>query len=695
MGPASLVISTAGPTPANLQVAAMSVSGASQTSGFEVFAHSGTGAASSISTSVTPLTAGAWGFDVVGTAGTITTLNANAGQTQRQQQDNTQSDVAISTKVFATTAPSSMGWTFNASATNAGHVIGVWAPAPGGGSPPGPRDIRTKVVKITSPGSTGNTAITGVGFQGKGAFFWGVPVQSTAVAVDAAQWLGIVDNLTPTPRQKSVMVAGQNGVANTRRAADGANAISILRADNDTPVVVGRVVSWNADGFTVNFTTVSAGYVIYALVFGGSDLSTFVGETAASAGAVTGVTFSPDIGLAITFCDTLGNAGSAPSTQSFGAFDRALNKWWVGSYQGSDAAAQNQKDSVLRTTGFLGQLLQGAIAWELSPTAVTADGFTWSGTNTDGFFFLLLGFNGGRATVGTFTKTTSAAPALQTLPDPGWKPQAYILASAVKNSQAIGSAPGTRVAIGAFAGSGRQESTLRTDVNNAQNADQRANDDKVLGLGSTNAAYDALATAHQIVNDTPELEWNPNDANARIIGFVEVEVGTTNFVEVSVLSTATSSSTAQMVVTGPMSALVAAQSSVSVTLTGGVPFQPGELLVLIDAASVETTGTALTTVLSHTIPLNTAIFGTVEFGARNEHVLSELDTFSIDFMATAHDGLVAQSTPAHIVGRPGWNVILDNGGPGVIRARVQGPSGVTLRWSCVLRAHEVFQVVSP
>ena len=114
----------------SIAAAVMSVKGAQQGAP-EVFGQSGVASSKTISTPVTPLTTGALAFDVVATlGGDVNSLTAGSGQTRRQQQDGSSSDVAVSTKPVSPPGSSSLSWTFNATASRAGHVVAAWAPAP-------------------------------------------------------------------------------------------------------------------------------------------------------------------------------------------------------------------------------------------------------------------------------------------------------------------------------------------------------------------------------------------------------------------------------------------------------------------------------------------------------------------------------------------------------------------------------------
>jgi len=270
------------------------------------------------------------------------------------------------------------------------------------------------------------------------------------------------------------------------------------------------------------------------VAFGGEDLQAFVGESLASASPVSNVPFRPELVFAATAC----NAPSQTNTygnQSFGVFNDDLNQWWVGSYQGTEAeASEDQKDSVLYTDGFIGQMYQANMTWSLSVTSITDTGFAWSGSNSDVFHYLALNLSGLDTFVGNFTKeTTGGAPVSQDLPDFGFTPGFYMLASGCETDEVPSTPNNSRVTLGAYDGT-TQHSTTRTDevITDAsnQNADQRSSSSAVLGISDLDAAYDALATAQPITDSTPTVQWSPNDTNAYIIGVVGIEEPGANLV---------------------------------------------------------------------------------------------------------------------------------------------------------------------
>ncbi|MGD9035721.1 MAG: type II secretion system protein [Syntrophobacterales bacterium] len=104
-------------------------------------------AQSTISTSITTLTDGAWLVDVVhsGNPGTFT---ANSGQTVRYDQASSTSEVAGSTLLVASAGSTSLGW-INTSANRLAQAVAAFAPATGCGSGVG----GTNLVMVTGDGA--------------------------------------------------------------------------------------------------------------------------------------------------------------------------------------------------------------------------------------------------------------------------------------------------------------------------------------------------------------------------------------------------------------------------------------------------------------------------------------------------------------------------------------------------------------
>jgi hypothetical protein len=506
---------TGSPIGGGLMAGSVSLTGVKQVAP-EATATNSNASATSISSNITTLTADAWVFDVIGLQDTGSALVAGGSQTERGPEQN-DTNMEMSTSTLGPVNPAgvtAMSWTWTTSASVACHVL--VAVAPDDGTPPMPSQVFTYRGSFTTPAGTGNQAYTGLGFRPKALRIYAVPVTNSSANADACHMMGLTDFVT----QGCVLVTDQAGASNTSREED-LSEILRLRNGAQTLLVLASVVSADADGFTLNYTTTGSGYIIHVEAFGGTDLLAERGTAAVSAGSVTGLAFQPQIVFAISFCDVLGDAPEAFGSQTLGVFNDNLDEHALSTYQGNDASDQTILDSRLRTTGFLSQINGTTLTWESSVTAITANGFTWSGTNADGFHYLALNVGNLKTFVGSFTKAVGAAPVTQALPDFGFRPQIYGLMSGGKTTEGIASS-NSIATVGSFDRT-RQGHTFRTSVNNSTNVDQRSSTTDVFGIGTVDASYNSLAAAQPVVDSTPDVSWDPNIASAYIIGVWAIE----------------------------------------------------------------------------------------------------------------------------------------------------------------------------
>jgi hypothetical protein len=369
---------------------------------------------------------------------------------------------------------------------------------------------------FTTPSSTGTDSITGVGFTPKALLLWGAPVTDENAAVNACAWSGITDGTN----HYAVATASEDGVADTRRDTSETACLNILNADSDTLLAVADLDSFDSDGFTLDYSSTSSGYVVHFIAFGGSDLDVEAGATAASASPVTGLSFQPDLVFVISGCVSTPGGSDFTTTAQFGCFDGSLNQWWIGAT--SDSNGTGNRSSTLRTAAFCGQYAAEAMTWETAVTAINSDGFSWSGSNADRFYYLAFSTGPWGVKVGNYAKTTATAPASQDLPDLGFIPQIYGMVTASRTSTSL-SNNGVAATMGAFDGT-RQGLIFRTDPNNDTDADMRSNDDNVCCTGNTTgAAFSSLGVAQSISDSTPTIIWNPNDSQAELIGYWAID----------------------------------------------------------------------------------------------------------------------------------------------------------------------------
>ncbi len=370
------------------------------------------------------------------------------------------------------------------------------------------------------PASTGVAVVTtALDFTPKCYFLYGVPVAGETATVHTGRFLGMTDGTS----EFSLIGAARNGGAgDTRRDIDQTRVLIMVDGDSDTRLVEATHSSFNSDGFSLNFSTVTVNLKIHWVAFGGTELTDVkVGSALASASPVTGLGFQPDFLLTMTGDDDLTPTANNHSDTHFGVTD-GTNEWWLSAWNGRDDSAS--VDSVLSTaTGFIGAIKFGNRNWEISLTSFDVGGFTWSGTDPAGFYYMAMK-TGGAIVVDNFTKTTAAAPASQDLPDPGFQPGLYLLASGSRTDQPHSTPDGCGWAVGVSDGVAMQNA-LSMQRFNLRDTDKRQNNDHVLQLGKRpDLGVDAQATVSAITDNTPTITWNPNNSDADIIGVVYVDI---------------------------------------------------------------------------------------------------------------------------------------------------------------------------
>lgn len=494
-----------------IQSEVISLAGVAQQAPEANTTNSGGPALASLTTFLTTATADAWIVDGMTADGGVTTLTVGGSQTKRNNQSSTSINTSMSTHV--TTAPGSYSnvWNFSGNATVATTVMAAFASAD---ATPVIKDVRVKTGTFTTPAGTGNNAVTGVGFTPKALYLYWVPVTSSTAANDSVTGHGITDGST----HRCINAGGTNGAQATFRSRSTTVPLDVKNAAATT-LAAASFVSFDTDGFTLNYTTAASGYIIHYVAFGGADVRAKVASSLASASPLTGLAFSPEFMILISNNST-GTATESFGTQSIGFANAALQEFDLTTYHGNNTSDQTQKRSVLRSTGFLAQVTT-AVDYELSISGVTSDGFSWTGTNADNFDGLYLNFNGVRTYITTFTKATGAAPVDQTLPSFGFRAQAYGLYSANRTSE-TGAAGNVVDAYGVY------DRILygciqATDDNSSTNADMVSSTAYVIGMGTTNANFDAAAVPKPIDGNAPVVTWNPNTGTASIIGVWGIE----------------------------------------------------------------------------------------------------------------------------------------------------------------------------
>jgi len=235
------------------------------------------------------------------------------------------------------------------------------------------KDSSIKIGTFTNAASTGNQSFTGVGFQPK------LLIASTGVTDGTSCCFSLGAALSTSSRWAHAVNIRDNSGSNLGGAycTRTSRFIEYLRITGPREAIVADLVSFNADGFTLNYSTAILAKQFGYIAIAGDDVDVDVGAfdkgALSSSYTVTGMAFQPQ-GLFMTI-NPLGsmNAGFVGNlSQCIGACDSDLNQGSESALAGASTKNSNNFTSITDiandSSGSLATA-QGAI------TDLTADGF--------------------------------------------------------------------------------------------------------------------------------------------------------------------------------------------------------------------------------------------------------------------------------------------------------------------------------
>jgi len=295
-----------------------------------------------------------------------------------------------------------------------------------------------KLGSFNIPGTSGNQAVTGVGFQPKALILFGT--QNNGVNTFQVFHFGAA--ISPSV-QRSIIDYGNHGAS----AGDNAvgNAATIYHRRNfsgGTASPVGSLVSFDSDGFTLNWDFGVAAWVAKYMAFGGGDLTnvdlrtvTVPGSTGSQ--AVTGLGFQPDalIAFGVSHTSATGGRDTDPLSSFIGMTDgTAQGVNCSAGDEGADPTNTLSVQDVGRLVLTLNAASGGSVHNEASLTSLDADGYTFNWiTRTASDVFFVLAFKGGSFKVGTGAYKTSTGT--QAYAGVGFQPKGVMFMS---NGEAAG-----------------------------------------------------------------------------------------------------------------------------------------------------------------------------------------------------------------------------------------------------------------
>ncbi len=312
------------------------------------------------------------------------------------------------------------------------------------------------------------------------------------------------------------MTNAQDGANNTNRDGRNANLILIKNPTDDSDDVLAAGAAMNVNDITISYTTFTTGYRIHFEIWGGADGSAEMREVAASTSPINDLTMvTPDMVLAWT----LGQQHPATSIHGYMSFGVAVDNAGIDQWAQFTYMGDNDTDfvgSALVAGQFAGQYDVDFADWQIQVTAIGSNGVTWAGTNGDEVLFLFLDLAGIQVEVNTFAKSTATAPATQALPDLGFTPMGYLLATCNFDLQTLNTDRIVHASMGAYDGvTGHSALAVGTAQSNADRASQSHASEVLQGSDALQAnGVEFSATPQAITDSTPDVEWDPNTTGA-------------------------------------------------------------------------------------------------------------------------------------------------------------------------------------
>lgn len=305
--------------------------------------------------------------------------------------------------------------------------------------------------------STGNQAVTGVGFQPKALLFF-----ASGTTVD-----GITENMHWITGMATGTAAEASATSNDENAQDTSDSIREF-LNNRTLEMLNEglssikyrleFISFDADGFTVNVENAPASaFKVGFIAFGGTDLTNatvgnFAAPTSTGNFSKTGVGFQPD---ALIFIGSMRvNSGTAGATaKSLLGFALSSTKRGYLSIFSKENVGTTNTSRFQKTDKCLVDVdTTGAISGEADFVSMDADGFTINVTDAwptaDTILFLAL--KGGQYDFGTFNSQTSIGNFSKT--GVGFQPTGLVLASFL-NAASASETDGIKYSLGLASGS--------------------------------------------------------------------------------------------------------------------------------------------------------------------------------------------------------------------------------------------------
>ncbi len=394
----------------------------------------------------------------------------------------------------------------------------------GGGGGGGSTSTKYGSFTKATGGAPVSDVVTGVGFQPKAVIFLWTRQTAEGFAADLNAGVGFASG-PANERAVSVTSLDNQGNSDTGRRRSESNMILLLSGGTDpTLEAQAELTSFDADGFTINWTTNDANaYRIHYIALGGDITnalaSTFTLTDVTGNQAVTGVGFQPDSVMFLWSFTTDVDVSERGSEIGIGFAESAAAQGGMV-YAAKDNDTNTEKRWQQRTDATI--LILDP---ERSPpdqdavvdfVSMDADGFTVNKSdppkNDTPIFYLAL--KGGRHSVGAFDQATTTGN--QSTTGVGFQPEQLILAS-FNLAATTALSGGGAISLGAAASSTARGGIWFQDRSDADpsEANMYTATSDTLTLATGPSTVDARADFVQFDPDGFTLDWTTADATAR------------------------------------------------------------------------------------------------------------------------------------------------------------------------------------
>jgi len=274
--------------------------------------------------------------------------------------------------------------------------------------------LSSKAANFAINTSTGNQAVTGVGFQPKIVLFF--PTINTADGINVHAHASIGAGISSTERFSLTANSEHSvGTSDTTREDSAALCIQVNAEGTGTAKYEADLVSLDADGFTINVTTApGSAFRVGYLAIGGDDLtnvdiSNFALNTSTGNQSVTGLGFQPDAMIFISKTEnSIGSQSNFHFMLGFAVSSTKRGVMDLASQNGQATSNTNRYQIIDKCISGLSS--GGGLTMEADFVSFDADGFTIDITNAGGTADIVhwIAFKGGQYDVGSFNSQTSS-----------------------------------------------------------------------------------------------------------------------------------------------------------------------------------------------------------------------------------------------------------------------------------------------